>query len=95
MITQEQFVNAIETMRLQRYEDKKNGELLQEAFSLNEFPIFENSKLYNQIIDLLSIWFDKEELLEYCFIRDFGKMGLESEYEAPSQLYLRLKNKNI
>ena len=59
MITEVQFVNAIESIRLQRYEDKKNGELLQEAFSLNEFPIFENSKLYNQIIDLLGIWFDK------------------------------------
>lgn len=92
MITQEQFVSAIETMRLQRYEDKKNGELLQEAFLLNEFPIFENSKLYNQIIDLLSIWFDKEELVYYCFICEFGKIGHESEWETPSQLYLRLKN---
>ena len=93
MITQEQFVCAIETMRLQRYEDKKNGELLQEAFSLNEFPIFENSKLYNQIIDLLGIWFDKEELQQYCFIGEFGKIGSESEWETPQQLYLRLKNK--
>ena len=80
MITQEQFISAIETMRLQRYEDKKNGEWF---WGVKE--------LYNQIIELLSIWFDKEELLEYCFILDFGKMGLESEYEAPSQLYLRLK----
>ncbi len=93
MITQEQFVCAIETMRLQRYEDKKNGELLQEAFSLNEFPIFENSKLYNQIIDLLSIWFDKDELFHYCFICEFGKIGSESEWETPEKLYLRLKNK--
>jgi len=92
MITQEQFVCAIETMRLQRYEDKKNGELLQEAFSLNEFPIFENSKLYNQIIDLLGIWFDKDELFHYCFICEFGKIGSESEWETPEKLYLRLKN---
>ena len=95
MISPGQFVNAIESIRLQRYEDKKNGELLQEAFSLNEFPIFENSKLYNQIIELLSIWFDKEELVHYCFICEFGKIGSESEWETPSQLYLRLKNKNI
>ena len=87
MITQEQFVNAIETMRLQRYEDKKNGELLQEAFSLNEFPIFENSKLYNQIIDLLSIWFDKEELVHYCFICEFGKL----DGETAEELFKRVK----
>ena len=87
MITQEQFVSAIETMRLQRYEDKKNGELLQEAFLLNEFPIFENSKLYNQIIDLLGIWFDKEELVHYCFICEFGKL----DGETVEMLYKRLK----
>jgi len=87
MITQEQFVNAIETMRLQRYEDKKNGELLQEAFLLNEFPIFENSKLYNQIIELLSIWFDKEELVHYCFVYEFGKL----DGETVEMLYKRLK----
>lgn len=87
MITKEQFINAIETMRFQRYEDKKNGELLQEAFSLNEFPIFENSKLYNQIIELLSIWFDREELQEYCWICEFGKF----DGETIEELYLRLK----
>ena len=93
MITEVQFVNAIESIRLQRYEDKKNGELLQEAFSLNEFPMFQNDKLVNTIIDLLSFWFDKEELVEYCFIREFGKIGPESEWETPAQLYSRLKNK--
>jgi len=87
MITQEQFVCVIETMRLQRYEDKKNGELLQEAFSLNEFPIFENSKLYNQIIDLLGIWFDKSEIQEYCFICEFGKL----DGETAEELYERVK----
>jgi hypothetical protein len=80
-------------MRLQKYDDKKNGQLLQEAFSMNEFPIFHNDKLVNTIIDLLSIWFDRESLEEYCFIREFGKIGPESEWETPNQLYSRLKNK--
>ena len=93
MITEVQFVNAIESIRLQRYEDKKNGELLQEAFSLNEFPIFENSKLVNAIIDLLGIWFDKEDLNHYIFDCEFGKIGPESEWETPKQLYSRLKKK--
>jgi hypothetical protein len=93
MITKEQFANSIDSIRLQQFENKKNGELLQEAFSLNEFPIFENSKLVNTIIDLLSIWFDKEDLVYYCFICEFGKIGPESEWETPEELYLRLKNK--
>ena len=91
MISQDQFVNAIESIRLQRYEDKKNGELLQEAFLLNEFPIFDNSKVINAVIDLLSFWFDREELVDYCFIREFGKIGPESEWETPIELYNRLK----
>jgi hypothetical protein len=49
--------------------------------------------LTNTIIDLLSIWFDKEALQEYCFIYEFGKLGLDSEWETPTELYLRLKNK--
>lgn len=93
MISQEQFVNAIESMRLQKYDDKKNVELLQEAFLINEFPIFQNDKLVNTIINLLSIWFDRESLEEYCFIYEFGKIGSESEWETPNQLYSRLKNK--
>jgi len=87
MITKKQFVCAIETMRLQRYEDKKNGELLQEAFSLNEFPIFENSKLYNQILDLLGIWFDRKEIADYCFVYEFGKL----DGETADELFERVK----
>lgn len=94
MISQEQFVNAIESMRLQKYDDKKNVELLQEAFLINEFPIFQNDKLTNTIIDLLSIWFDRESLEEYCFIREFGKTGHESEWETPEELYNKLIKKN-
>lgn len=94
MISQEQFTSAIESIRLQKYDDKKNGQLLQEAFSMNEFPIFDNDKLVNTIIDLLSIWFDRESLEEYCFICNFGKIGPESEWETPIELYNRLlKNK--
>jgi len=93
MISQEKFVNAIESIRLQKYEDKKNSELLKEAFSLNEFPMFQNDKLVNTIIDLLSFWFDKESITDYCFISEFGKIGPESEWETPTQLYSRLKNK--
>ena len=93
MISKEQFVNAIDSMRLQKYDDKKNGQLLQEAFSINEFPIFNNDKLVNTIIDLLSIWFEKEELVNYCIHCNFGKPNYESEWETPEMLYSRLKNK--
>lgn len=94
MISQEQFTNAIESMILQKYDDKKNGQLLQEAFSMNEFPIFNNDKLVNTTIDLLSIWFDREELEHYIFHCNFGKPSLESEWETPIELYNRLlKNK--
>lgn len=93
MISQEQFTGAIESMRLQKYEDKKNADLLCEAFSINEFIIFQNDKLFNTIIDLLSIWFDKDELINYCFHENFGKPSLESDWETPEMLYSRLKNK--
>ena len=91
MISKDQFTSAIESMRLQQYEDKKNGQLLQEAFSLNEFPIFEKDKLVNTIIDLLSFWFDREDLVHYCLICEFGKIGPESEWETPGMLYSRIK----
>ena len=92
MISPDQFVNAIESIRLQRYEDKKNGELLQEAFSLNEFPIFDNSKVINAVIDLLGIWFDKEELEHYIFDLNFGKPCSESNLETAEELFYRLSN---
>lgn len=93
MISQEQFTNAIESMRLQKYDDKKNSELLCEAFSINEFSIFQNDKLFNTIIDLLSIWFDRDELVNYCFHENFGKSSLESDWETPEELYNRLLKK--
>lgn len=96
MITEEVFVEAIEVMRLQKFADKKSFGLLEAAFQLSESDIFNNDKLYLQIIDLLSIWFDKSELTHYCFEMNFGKPFSDSEWETPGMFYNRLltiKNK--
>ena len=92
MIEKALFCEVIDSMRVQYYNDKKNGELLQEAFSLNEFPIFDNGVLYKQIIKLLGLWFDKQDIEEYCFFQNFGKPTIESECETSEMLYDRLAN---
>ncbi len=94
MISEELFIKTLTSLMLQLAEDKKNGELISEAFGGGEYyPMYDNSKLISVIIELLSIWFDKEELEHYCFVLNFGKIGHESDYESFSQLYHRLSGK--
>ena len=88
MIEKAVFVDAIEAMRLQYFEDKKNKDFFCEAFSIAEFAIFDNSKLYLQIIDLLCLWFDRDDLVHYCFELDFGRIG--ENVETSEQFYERL-----
>ena len=45
MICKEDFCSVIENMRMQVYNDKKSGDILQEAFGLNESVVFDNKKL--------------------------------------------------
>lgn len=89
-MTEELFVKVIETMRVQYNEDQVNSRLIGEVFKSKEFNLYDNSKLYCQIIELLSIWFDKGDLEIYCFQMNFGKPSSDSEWETPQMLYKRL-----
>lgn len=94
MITKKLFIQTLTNLMVQISEDKKNGELISEAFGGGEFyPMYDNAKLIASIIDLLAISFDKEELLHYCFTLNFGKIGTEENHESFSALYHRLKKK--
>ena len=88
MIPKELFVETINVMMVQVKTDIKNGELIQEAFNSEMAILYDNSKLLNALINLLSIYFDKSELQHYCFQNDVGKLG--EEYESPEMLYDRL-----
>jgi len=90
IIEKEIFCLAIEAMREQIAKDKLNSSLIQEVFPVNEEFMYDNSLLIKQIINLLSIWFDKSELEHYCFEMNFGKPSSESNWETPEMLYDRL-----
>jgi hypothetical protein len=93
MISEELFIKSIEALRLQMYEDKVNANIVAEVFGTSEFNLYNNEKLVNAIIDLLSVDFDKEELTHYIFDLNFGKPSPDSEWEIPKMLYYRLKPK--
>ena len=90
IISQEKFVNAIEQIRLQLAEDRKNSEIVAEVFGASEFNLYDNHKVINTVIDLLSIWFDKESLTHYCFVLNFGKLANDEDFESTEELYERL-----
>lgn len=90
MINKEDFCLAITSIEEQVYKDKTNSTLLQEVFSINEEFIYDNSLLIKQIINLLSIWFDKEDLEHYCFDLNFGKPSIDGDFETVEQFYDRL-----
>jgi len=94
MINKEDFCLAITSIKEQVSKDKTNSTLLQEVFSINEEFIYDNSLLIKQIINLLSIWFDKEDLEHYCFDLNFGKQSIDGDFETVEQFYDRL-TKNI
>jgi len=94
IISKELFVKSIESLRLQIGEDKKNAEIVAEIFGASTFYLYDNEKLIHSIIDLLSIWFDKEDLNHFCFQLNFGKISDEEEFESIEDFYDRL-TKNI
>jgi hypothetical protein len=90
IIEKEVFCLAIDSMREQIAKDKLNSSLIQEVFPINEEFMYDNSLLIKQIINLLSIWFDKEDLEHYCFEMNFGKPSYDSNWETTEMLYDRL-----
>lgn len=89
-ISKDLFIKSIEAIRLQLAEDKVNSSIIAEVFDAKDFCLYDNEKLVNAIIDLLSVDFDKEDLTHYCFELNFGKPSLDSEWETAEMLYDRL-----
>jgi len=87
IISKELFVETIEVIQQQMAHDKKSSELMAEAFKIDEFALYDNSLLIKQIINLLSIWFDKSDLEHYIFDLNFGKPSSESECETTEMFY--------
>jgi hypothetical protein len=84
MITKKLFVEVIESMRVQYIQDVINKDLLIDLEQKEAYFIYDNAILYNQIINLLSLWFDRNDLTHFCFVCDFGKLddtSIEDFYE--------------
>lgn len=94
MIPKEIFINSINAIEKQMRYDKKSSELIAEAFGTDYFVLYDNSYLITQVIELLSISFDKEEIEHYCFDLNFGKPSPDSNYETVEMLFERLTKKN-
>jgi len=97
MISKVLFSKAIESIRIQMSNDKINGDLIQEAFGVNESFKYNNDLLIVMIIELLHEYFPKDEnqfseIEHYIFDTNFGKIGLESEWKTPEELYDELIN---
>jgi len=88
MIKKDQFIKSIESLQRQNFIDKTNSELVKEIFGIGENFVYDTSILQDNILDLLSIWFDREELTHYCYELDFGRIG--ESVETIEQLYYRL-----
>lgn len=83
MIEKEIFCQAIESIEQQHAKDKINSKLVQEAFSASEDFLYDTAILQKQIIDLLRIWFPKDEeglcvISHFCYFENFGKLNDES-----------------
>ncbi len=78
MIDKTTFVNAVQSIEQQCAKDKINSKLVQEAFNAHDEFLYDTSLLQKQIIDLLSIWFDREELEYFCYFCNFGRLNEES-----------------
>lgn len=94
MISKIDFCSVIENMRLQIYNDKKNGQLFQEAFGLSEVFVYDNNELYKSIMLLLRLYFPIDsdgfcEIEHYCFMTNFGKYN-EEELISTEDLYEQL-----
>jgi hypothetical protein len=97
MITKEIFVGAIDSIREQMTTDKLNSSVLTEMFPGSELSTYNNSLLIKGILDLLRLWFPREdgfcELEHYCFDLDFGR-GAE-ETETTEMFYYRLVGESV
>lgn len=80
-MTKQIFINAIESIRIQMANDKDYSYALGELLK-SDVQLYDNSKLIKSIIELLHIFFPRNEagyseLEFYCFESQFGKFGYD------------------
>lgn len=91
MIEKQIFVEAIQSIEQQHAKDKINSKLVQEAFNASEDFLYDTAILQKQIINLLRIWFPKDEegfcaISHFCYFENFGKLNNESIEEFYDRL---------
>lgn len=91
MIDRKSFIFVIENMRQQHFEDMVNADKIADIFKSDYSNVYDNSKLYKCIFDLLRKSFPKDadghcELEHFCFVLDFGKHTNESADELYDRL---------
>lgn len=94
MISRENFISAIESIREQMHFDSESANSLGGIFFGSTIFPYDNSRLIKSIISLLREWFPKDdngfcEIEHYCFDMNFGKYQ-EEEIISPGDLYDRL-----
>lgn len=96
-ISKELFAKTINNIRNQMVYDSVNTKVLVQEFGQDSAlaTFFENSKLIKNTIELLQIFFPRDEngfceIEHYCFKENFGKPSPESEYITPEMLYDKL-----
>ena len=99
MITEEIFINTIETLRLQFQYDIQQAQALSVALKVvdDNIPTYNNYPLVKSIISLLQIHFPKDSngfcmIEHFCFELNFGKVG-DQELITINHLWFEL-NKN-
>jgi hypothetical protein len=89
MIPKDIFVNVMNSLMVQMSKDRQTEELLTEMYGKYHL-IPDNSLLITSVIDLLSLYFDQEELIFYIFESNFGKENSESNLLSPEEFYDKL-----
>ncbi|MGZ9736567.1 hypothetical protein [Flavobacterium sp. GNP002] len=96
MITEDLFVNVIESIRMQMDYDKGRHNALCDALGVDDglIPFYDNSVLIKSLIAMLQLFFPRNadgfcEIEHYCFDMNFGRLE-EQQAISPAYLYCQL-----
>jgi hypothetical protein len=89
MISRDLFIQVIENLRKQYYQDKEYVDGLVSLFGEHPFSAYDNWKLYESVFLMLRTWFPVDEdgfcaVEHYCWFCEFGKVG---DYKDAGVLY--------
>lgn len=99
IISREEFVIVIESIRKQVMYDREVSESISRAFGFGgDVRLYDNGEYLKSLMMLLRIFFPVSdegfcEIEHYLFVLDFGRLG--EVYESPIELYDRLMLSNV